>query len=280
MNRLTDFFARFVLALSFVFGVSSVSAQSSDAAFEKEVLRLTNLARQRAGKTPLVINTLLSKAAREHSRAMAVDKFFSHSNPKTGSTPSSRVRAAGYNSRATGENIAYGTRLSPKQVVDMWMKSSGHRQNILGELASFTQIGIGHIQYGQNHYYTQVFAIPASGDSGGGSGGGGSTTRVKFEAFVSGLSGRVSFSVNGYALSTNQNGEVSEFTNNRGQLTPVYARLNQGFVVNLTKSPKGQRCSVSPKQGKVKKGRDVTIRCQNIPSPKRYLFSTGFEVGE
>ncbi|MBK5117578.1 MAG: hypothetical protein JJE23_11745, partial [Thermoleophilia bacterium] len=42
-----------------------------------------------------------------------------------------------------GENIAYGfgSQSSPKLIVKAWMKSSGHRANILNR--SFEHIGIG-----------------------------------------------------------------------------------------------------------------------------------------
>jgi uncharacterized protein YkwD len=52
---------------------------------------------------------------------------------------------AGYpaNNAWTGENLAYGTgpEGSPAEIVDRWMHSPGHRENILR--AAFTEIGIG-----------------------------------------------------------------------------------------------------------------------------------------
>jgi uncharacterized protein YkwD len=52
---------------------------------------------------------------------------------------------AGYpaNNAWTGENLAYGTgpEGSPAEIVDRWMHSPGHRDNILR--AAFTEIGIG-----------------------------------------------------------------------------------------------------------------------------------------
>ncbi|NJR62658.1 MAG: hypothetical protein HC769_29995, partial [Cyanobacteria bacterium CRU_2_1] len=49
------------------------------------------------------------------------------------------------------ENVAQGQK-TPSEVVRSWMKSPGHRQNILNP--NFTEIGVG---YSQN-YWTQVFA--------------------------------------------------------------------------------------------------------------------------
>ena len=45
---------------------------------------------------------------------------------------------------AYGENIAYGegSRGTPKQIVDAWMHSSGHRANILS--GTFRDIGVGY----------------------------------------------------------------------------------------------------------------------------------------
>lgn len=45
---------------------------------------------------PLAFSSPLTTAASDHARAMAVDDFFAHRNPKTQTHPNGRVRAAGY----------------------------------------------------------------------------------------------------------------------------------------------------------------------------------------
>src|SRR4051794_35665988 len=77
---------------------------------------------------------------------MVVNDFFDHVSPG-GSTLVSRVKATRYlngaNGWSLGENIAWGgsTRATPRQTVDAWMHSAGHKRNIL--TGAFAEIGIG-----------------------------------------------------------------------------------------------------------------------------------------
>lgn len=82
---------------------------------------------------------------------MVDNRYFAHNSPLYG-TPFQMIKAFGISYRTAGENIAYGQR-TPKQVVDGWMNSSGHRANILN--SSYTQIGVGYVPNG--HYWTQMF---------------------------------------------------------------------------------------------------------------------------
>lgn len=129
-------------------------------AFEQEVLRLTNEFRKQNGLKALTLDTNLAKAADVHSQAMAKQDFFSHTG-KDGSKPWDRAEKAGYETRFVGENIAAGYS-SAKAVVDGWIKSPGHRANMLNP--DYNEIGIGHY-YLQNdtgnvnyrNYWTQLF---------------------------------------------------------------------------------------------------------------------------
>lgn len=127
--------------------LSSFSAFAGDfqknVAFENEVLLLVNNERSSKGLSPLRKSLILTKAAREHSLAMARDNFFAHCNPDTKKKPRNRILAAGYPYYSmTGENIAAGWE-SPSAVVTAWMNSPGHKENILR--TNFKEIGIGYI---------------------------------------------------------------------------------------------------------------------------------------
>ena len=124
---------------------------SSLSEFERQVVQLTNAERAKAGLAPLQIDEELSRVAREKSRDMAVNRYFSHTSPTYGS-PFDMMRSYGINYRAAGENIAKGQR-SPQEVVNAWMNSQGHRENIMSP--NFTHIGVGHVESG-NHW-TQMF---------------------------------------------------------------------------------------------------------------------------
>lgn len=119
--------------------------------FEQEVIRLTNIERQKAGLKPLTEDWELSRVARHKSDDMAQNNYFSHTSPTYGS-PFEMMKAYGITYRAAGENIAKGHR-TPQQVVNAWMNSSGHRANILNH--NYTHIGVGYNKNG--HYWTQMF---------------------------------------------------------------------------------------------------------------------------
>ena len=127
------------------------TVDSSVTNFENEVVRLVNEQRQKNGLKPLTANWELSRVARYKSQDMVDNRYFAHNSPLYG-TPFQMIKAFGISFRTAGENIAYGQR-TPKQVVDTWMNSSGHRANILN--SSYTQIGVGYVSNG--HYWTQLF---------------------------------------------------------------------------------------------------------------------------
>ena len=107
-------------------------------------LCLLNGERARHGLPVLQRRAQLDVASQRHSEDMVARRFFEHDTPD-GADPQQRMLAAGYPSdnAITGENIAWaaGRRASPGQVVDLWMNSPPHRENILrGE---FTEVGLG-----------------------------------------------------------------------------------------------------------------------------------------
>ncbi|GAA0596111.1 CAP domain-containing protein [Kribbella sandramycini] len=107
---------------------------------EREVLELTNSYREQAGCGPLRLNSALVEAAGRHASDMVRRHYLDHTNPD-GQDPGDRMRAAGYSGSSWGENIAAGYP-SAQKVVSAWMKSEGHRKNILN--CRFTVIGIGY----------------------------------------------------------------------------------------------------------------------------------------
>jgi uncharacterized protein YkwD len=93
------------------------------------------------------VNPALQRAARVHSKDMIRRDYFSHTT-KGKYTFDRRLKRFGYTARGfryytTGENIAYGsgTKGSPRSIMRAWMKSRGHRHNILN--GKFREIGIG-----------------------------------------------------------------------------------------------------------------------------------------
>jgi uncharacterized YkwD family protein len=120
-------------------------------AYEQQVVDLTNKERAKYGLPPLQVDLALSKVAREKSRDMAVNNYFSHTSPTYGS-PFDMMKKFGISYTAAGENIAKGQR-TPQEVVTAWMNSEGHRANILNK--NYTHIGVGFEENG--YIWTQQF---------------------------------------------------------------------------------------------------------------------------
>ena len=119
--------------------------------FEQRVYELTNEEREKHGLAPLEIDIKLSKVSRDKSQDMLDNQYFSHDSPTYGS-PFDMMKAYGIEYQAAGENIAKGQN-TPEEVVNAWMNSQGHRENILN--SSFTHIGVGYVE--QQNVWTQQF---------------------------------------------------------------------------------------------------------------------------
>ncbi|MEU8227852.1 CAP domain-containing protein [Kribbella sp. NPDC048915] len=107
---------------------------------ERQVLEYTNQIREQQGCRPLRLDSALVEAAGRHASDMVRRHYMDHTNPE-GQGPGDRMAAAGYRGSSWGENIAAGYD-SAQKVVAAWMRSDGHRKNILN--CRFTTIGIGY----------------------------------------------------------------------------------------------------------------------------------------
>ena len=110
-------------------------------------LCLLNEQRAAAGLRPVAENAALTRASRDYSQLMVDQKFFAHESPD-GTDVVDRVTSAGYlraneDGWVVGENLAWaqGNLASPRNVVQAWMDSPGHRHNILA--ADYKEIGVG-----------------------------------------------------------------------------------------------------------------------------------------
>lgn len=150
-------FLLFVAMLAF-FQVNACSRVTShqgdhngDGSMDEQILYYTNKFRQSKGLKPLQLDETISQQARRHSRDMANGSTgFGHEGFEDRvanvSKKMGRVSSA-------AENVAYGT-LDAEAVVNGWIKSPGHRRNMLGD---YTLIGIGTADKGRITFFTQVF---------------------------------------------------------------------------------------------------------------------------
>lgn len=128
---------------------------------EAAVITSVNRRRREAGLPALVPESRLARAARLHAANMAARRELSHtlSGVRT-STLVSRVIDVGYAYSAVAENIAYGPE-AVEILVDGWMASPAHRQNIMNPAYADTGVGIARSRDG-DLYFCQVFARPRS----------------------------------------------------------------------------------------------------------------------
>ena len=133
-------------------------------AAEAEVLRLVNQARavsRQCGATtyravgPLRPEPRLTLASRGHALDMGERGYFAHDSAD-GRTPWDRARAAGYTT-ASGENVAAGYR-TPAEVVQGWLRSTGHCQNLMAPAARDLGVGLAEVVGSPYRYYwVQMF---------------------------------------------------------------------------------------------------------------------------
>lgn len=114
-----------------------------------------------AARPAVAYNPKLAEAALKHSRAMAEQSFFDHTDPN-GKTVGNRSKESGYRYRVVGENIAAGHD-GVEDAVRGWLLSTGHCENLID--ARFVEFGIAKVTstnpadpYGT--YWTLVMGQP------------------------------------------------------------------------------------------------------------------------
>ncbi len=124
---------------------------------ERAVFSLHNRIRKERNIGSLCVHPALQKAARAHSEDMIRRDYFSHDD-EGGRTFDARLKSFGYDPKGyryylVGENIAFGSGSygEPENIMDSWMKSDGHRRNILKK--EFREIGVG--AYTGTYKYTE-----------------------------------------------------------------------------------------------------------------------------
>ncbi len=110
----------------------SASPRASAEAQIRAVACLVNYARAREGRSRLGHSPALTRAAALKGKRVASCGDFSHT--PCGSDFTSSFRQAGYRYSIVGENLYAGPwgRVSARDVVSAWLRSPGHRANMLG----------------------------------------------------------------------------------------------------------------------------------------------------
>ncbi len=104
----------------------------------EEIIRLTNIQRTAAGLPEVKLDTRLSAAAAQKAADMFARNYWAHVSP-VGTQPWNFITQSGYSYRYAGENLARDFS-DAKSVVDAWVASPTHRENLLN--SRYQDIGI------------------------------------------------------------------------------------------------------------------------------------------
>jgi uncharacterized protein YkwD len=124
------------------------------------IIKLGNDTRASHGFTALAESQLLDKIAEERLHDMFQKQYIGHVSP-TGEQASDHAQRVGYHYKIIAENIASGNFLNNQKVIDGWMQSPGHRQNILSPDTKEIGVAIERGQYqGANLWIAvQIFGL-------------------------------------------------------------------------------------------------------------------------
>jgi hypothetical protein len=127
------------------------------------VIWWTNVQREKEGLPPLKENAKLNLSAELKIQDMFAKQYFSHYSP-SGEGVSDLVESVGYEFIAIGENLALGNFQNDQALIQGWMDSPGHRENILS--ARYQEIGVAVLKgtfEGKSIWLAvQHFALPLS----------------------------------------------------------------------------------------------------------------------
>lgn len=160
-------FSLFSLLLSPLNGASNTSLiysvagnQTNDVKNELEAIFVaTNQQRARKRLPPLKKDSKLMAAAQQYADLMAAREQMSHNIG--GLNLADKAKRVGYSFRLLSENIALNTELDGRFVVqEQWMKSKGHRKNIMDDNITDIGIGISGPSKKNRYYYCQLFGTP------------------------------------------------------------------------------------------------------------------------
>lgn len=132
-----------------------ISTKNEFSSWTDDVVHYVNIERAKIGVEPLEQDLLLNQLAIIKAQDMVNRQYFEHKSPYYG-YPWDLATLFDYEYTSLGENIARNFQ-APKDVVDAWMESPSHRENMLRE--TYINIGVGITGDGNgNYYWVQMFS--------------------------------------------------------------------------------------------------------------------------
>jgi len=121
------------------FPLRNEEEESDDYLSRSGVIYWTNIQREKYGLLPLKENIQLNAAADIKAEDMFENQYFAHAS-LLGEGVADLTEKAGYEFIIIGENLAFGNFKDDSTLVQAWMESEGHRENILN--TNYQEIGV------------------------------------------------------------------------------------------------------------------------------------------
>lgn len=142
----------FVFLITFLLSGKSFASEINT----ENVVKLVNLEREERGLPMLKVDSSLTQAASLKTKDMLNRNYFEHR--AFGMSPWDFIKLSGYDYLYAGENLAMDFNTS-EGMVNAWMNSPAHRDNILN--SDYTEMGIGvvkgeYTENGASHSTTLV----------------------------------------------------------------------------------------------------------------------------
>jgi uncharacterized protein YkwD len=142
-----------LLALAFAPAAAGAPVVTAKPTLEQNVVARINAVRRNHGLRPLRVVPRLADAADRHALSMGRVSYFRHdlftpARARDWTPFGGWIRwfwpGPGYSSWSAGENLAWGAPgITARQTVSRWMRSPGHRANILNP--TWRNIGLGAV---------------------------------------------------------------------------------------------------------------------------------------
>ena len=128
-----------------------------------QLVAFTNKERQKFGLLALGDNFILDSAALAKTKDMFTKQYFDHISP-SGESVSNFVTKEGYDYFIIGENLASGGFKNTEAIINAWMASPGHRDNILNpKYREMGAVALSGKFEGKNILFAvQIFGTPSS----------------------------------------------------------------------------------------------------------------------
>ncbi|KAG3128850.1 hypothetical protein PI126_g21209 [Phytophthora idaei] len=147
-------------------GQRNLQTYTSSSEYLSAMLARVNQERAAHGLPALCTNKKLQNAAQGHSDDQAANNYMDHTGTD-GTSVSERITRSGYDWSAVAENVAAG-QPDVDSVMENWMNSPGHRENILGDYTMFGCAYAHNTDTTYQHYWTQDFGTGDAEECDGG----------------------------------------------------------------------------------------------------------------